>query len=49
MKSDPAKVIHLLSKFTGQDLTRTLGRIEAEVRADDCDAFLEQPARVGKC
>lgn len=45
MKSDPAKVIHLLSKFTGQDLTCTLGRIEGEVRglsADDCDAFLEQ-------
>lgn len=45
MRSDPAKVIHLLSTFTGQDLTRTLGRIEGEVRglsADDCDAFLEQ-------
>jgi hypothetical protein len=45
VKSDPAKVIRLLSKFTGQDLTRTLGRIEAEVRglsADDCDAFLEK-------
>lgn len=44
MKSDPAKVIHLLSEFTGPDLTHTLGRIEGAVRgisADDCDAFLE--------
>jgi hypothetical protein len=45
VKSDPASVIHLLSKFTDQDLTRTLARIEGRVRglsADDCDALLEQ-------
>ncbi len=44
MKFDPAKVIHLLSGFTGPDLTHTLGRIEGAVRgisANNCDAFLE--------
>ncbi|WP_439575383.1 hypothetical protein [Phreatobacter sp.] len=44
MKADPAEIIRLLSKFTGPDLTHTLGQIEGAVRgvsADDCDAFLE--------
>ncbi len=44
MKSDPARVIRLLSEFTGPDLTHTLARIEGAVRgvsADDCDTFLE--------
>jgi hypothetical protein len=45
MKPDPAEVIHLLSRFTGQNLTSTLGRIESAVRgisAGECDAFLKE-------
>jgi hypothetical protein len=45
VKPDPAKVIQLLSKFSGPDLTRTLGRIEGAVRgisAEQCAAFLEK-------
>jgi hypothetical protein len=44
LKSDPLEIIRLLSRFTGPDLTQTLGRIESGVRgvtADDCAAFLE--------
>lgn len=44
MKPDPTEIIRLLSRFTGPDLTQTLGRIEGMVRgvtAEDCGAFLE--------
>ena len=44
MKSDPIEIIRLLSRFTGTDLTQTLGRIEGAARgvtAEDCGAFLE--------
>ncbi len=45
MKSNPSETIRLLSRFTGADLTQTLGRIEGSVRgvtAEDCSAFLEE-------
>lgn len=44
MKSDSTEIIRLLSRFTGTDLTQTLGRIEGAVRgvtAEDCGMFLE--------
>lgn len=44
MKSDTSEIIRLLSRFTGTDLTHTLGRIEGTIRgvtAEDCSAFLE--------
>lgn len=44
MRLKPADVVALVSGFTGADLTKTLGRIEASVRglgAADCVQFLE--------
>lgn len=44
MRLKPAEVVALVSSFTGQDLTKTLGGIEASVRglgAADCAKFLE--------
>ena len=44
MNEDPAEAIRLLSKFAGENLTRTLSRIEADVRgltADQALAFVE--------
>ncbi|MGX9178473.1 hypothetical protein [Mesorhizobium sp. BHbdii] len=44
MKEDPAGAIKLLSKFAGENLTRTLSRIESDVRgltADQALPFLE--------
>jgi len=45
MSSHPAEIVALLARFTGQDLTQTLSRIEGGVRgvtADECAAFLEE-------
>lgn len=44
MSTDPAEIVSLLVRFTGPNLTQTLGRIEDAIRgvtADDCDSFLE--------
>ncbi|MER8847494.1 hypothetical protein [Mesorhizobium australicum] len=44
MKEDPAGAIRLLSKFAGENLTRTLSRIETDVRgltADQALGFLK--------
>jgi hypothetical protein len=43
LTSDPIEIIRLLARFTGPNLTHTLGRIEGTVRgvsARDCDDFL---------
>ena len=45
MKYETSEIMRLLSRFTGADLTQTLGRIEGAVRgvtAEDCSAFLEE-------
>lgn len=45
MKSSTSEIIQLLSRFSGPDLTQTLGRIEGAIRgltANDCSAFLEE-------
>ncbi len=45
MKLEPSEIVRVLSRFTGTDLTQTLGRIEGSVRgmtADDCSAFLAE-------
>jgi hypothetical protein len=50
LKPDPVEIIALLSRFTGSDLTQTLGRIEGTVRGvtvEDCATFLEG-ARAGR-
>lgn len=44
MKSNPSEIVDLLSRFTGQNLTATLGKVESSVHgltADRCQAFLE--------
>ncbi|MGR9281435.1 hypothetical protein [Rhizobium johnstonii] len=45
MSSHPAEIVALLARFTRQDLTQTLARIEGAVRgvtASECPAFLEE-------
>lgn len=44
MKADPIQIVRLLARFTGPDLTETLGRIEGAaqgVNVDNCRAFAE--------
>lgn len=44
MTTDTAQIVDLVRRFTGQDLTQTLSRIESSVRgvtAADCATFLE--------
>ena len=44
MKLSPAEVVSRVAAFTGNDLTKTLGAIEASVRGigvTECAAFIE--------
>lgn len=51
MSSHLAEIVALLARFTGQDLTQSLARIEGAIRGvttSECPAFLEEAGAGGE-